>query len=337
MPRCQKCKAINDTTAPRCKRCGEILTIKSTAPFNQTTSVNTGEANDINVEPLWDGETSEDRLRSESPGNRPDDSRETTISGTTSVWEANSDKPLEESAFEQLISGVRDDSAPPVASSTHTQTEIDSWDEGVTATITQEAPRSFGRAPTVTGSVFMVRDSQEPPDRDIFLWLSRFLGFTLIIELIVLVFTRAYQQLGVILILGMFIALLLFSRLLGGLFLFALFGFARLLSPLFGSRNETVPVRLCRILDDQQQEYIVRIKGRIIRGDIDTNDRVAIWGRSREGTLHFRRGYNIRARSWIRLEGCYTWILALILGILNGYLLFELHRFFPNIHLGNLF
>ncbi|MFW5863788.1 MAG: hypothetical protein ACOCUB_03495, partial [Desulfohalobiaceae bacterium] len=112
------------------------------------------------------------------------------------------------------------------------------------------------------------------------------------------------------------------------IFLFALLGAGRLLGSLLRSEPRLVPVRIFRVMDDEQEEHIVRIKGHIIRGDIAEYDRVAVWGPRRQGTVIFRHGYNLRARSSVRLEGRYSWVMALVLALLNLALVLELYAMY---------
>ena len=195
-----------------------------------------------------------------------------------------------------------------------------------------ELPRHFGAAPALSGDVFLSKDMpEEPPDFDIFIWLARLFGLTLLMGLPFVIFAHAYQRFGVILIYLLLAAIFILSRFGGGMFWLSILGMTGLLGSIFRSRQRRIPVRTCRIMDDQQQEHIVRIKGRIVRGDIHEYDRVAIWGGRRAGTLIFRRGFNLRAASWIQLEGRFSWILALIFGLMNVWLFVELSRIFPGL------
>jgi len=194
-----------------------------------------------------------------------------------------------------------------------------------------DAPRHFGSPPHLVGDVFLARDMPgEPPDFDPFLWLSRLLGLSLILEAMVLFFWGAYQTYGVLILAGLVFCFFLLSRFLGNFFFFALLGAGRLLGSLLRSGQQQVPVRILRIMDDHQTEHIVRIKGSIIRGDIAEYDRVAVWGPRRQGTLLFRYGYNLRAGSSVRLEGRYTWVLTLILALLNTWLLLSLYEMYQS-------
>ena len=329
MPRCPKCKALNDAMDIHCRRCGELLRAEGTSTTSRSILPRESTGSNDTSSLLASREKRDKDTTSNVVNDQPTLFSEKEPDND-SIWETDVDNDqVTTSAFDQLVSESTLESPRSQNEVTLYGSETEGWDFRASEIVTQESPRSFGKSPTITGSVFMVRQSEEPPDRDFFLWISRFLGFCIVVEFISLLIARAYQQWGVLLLLGIFVAFIILSRFCSGLFVFALFGLARLLGPLRSPRNDRVPVRMCRILDDQQREYIVRIKGRIIRGDIDQSDRVAVWGRFREGTLLFRRGYNLRAGSWIRLEGCYSWILALVFMLMNAYLLFELHKVYP--------
>ena len=198
--------------------------------------------------------------------------------------------------------------------------------------VSLDIPRYLGRRPSLIGRIFQTAERPaEPPDFDPWLWLARLLALTLLVGLGLIAYDYAYRRMSLVLI-GLFLGFFwLMSRLRGAgvLMMVALFGFGRLFGNLFGGPQQLLPVRHCRLLDDQNQEHIIRIKGRIIRGDIDQEDRFAIWGRRRHGTWLFSRGFNVRPRSWVLVEGSYTWISALILALLNLWLAWELSTIYP--------
>uniref|UniRef100_A0A7V4G8R6 Uncharacterized protein n=1 Tax=Desulfobacca acetoxidans TaxID=60893 RepID=A0A7V4G8R6_9BACT len=193
-------------------------------------------------------------------------------------------------------------------------------------------PRYFGLRPPLVGRVFVATERPaEPPDFDPWLWISRFLAITLIMGLLFLSWEEVFRRLGILAIGGLvgFFWLVSRSRGMGMLFIVAVLGLARLFGAVFRRPQELLPVRICRLMDDQGREHIVRIKGRIIRGDVDQEDRVAVWGRRRHRTWLFRRGFNIRPQSWVLVEGSYTWITTLLLALLNFWLGWKLSTVHP--------
>lgn len=70
---------------------------------------------------------------------------------------------------------------------------------------------------------------------------------------------------------------------------------------LFGS-VATTPVRDVRVRDAAGQETLVRIKGQLVTGSVAVGDDVSIAGWNRGGMMLFRRGYNSRVRSAIRVK-----------------------------------
>lgn len=69
-----------------------------------------------------------------------------------------------------------------------------------------------------------------------------------------------------------------------------------------GSRGKEEPVRSVRIKDDSGREYMVHVRGDIESGGFNVNDEVEIEGRNRGGTIIFRRGFNLRVGSEIKVR-----------------------------------
>jgi hypothetical protein len=63
-----------------------------------------------------------------------------------------------------------------------------------------------------------------------------------------------------------------------------------------------VPVRDIRIRDSGGQEFLVRMKGQLTSGSVSVGDDVVIEGWDRHGMLLFRRGYNKRIRTKIKVK-----------------------------------
>jgi len=70
---------------------------------------------------------------------------------------------------------------------------------------------------------------------------------------------------------------------------------------LFGQK-EVVLVRDIRLRDHSGQENLIRIKGEIVSGNINVGDEIEVEGFNRGGTLIFRRGWNERIKSEIRVS-----------------------------------
>jgi len=63
-----------------------------------------------------------------------------------------------------------------------------------------------------------------------------------------------------------------------------------------------VPIRDIRIRDSANQEFLVRLKGQLISGSISVGDDVVLAGWDRGGTVIFKRGFNKRIRTDIRIK-----------------------------------
>lgn len=74
-----------------------------------------------------------------------------------------------------------------------------------------------------------------------------------------------------------------------------------LTSKLFGPKAD-VPVRDVRLRDGVGNDHLVRIRGDFVAGNVNIGDDVTVEGFNRGGTLMFRRGYNNRTRSEIRVK-----------------------------------
>jgi len=63
-----------------------------------------------------------------------------------------------------------------------------------------------------------------------------------------------------------------------------------------------VPVRDIRVRDSAGQEFLVRLKGQLTSGSVSVGDDVLMEGWDRGGMLMFRRGYNKRIRTAIKVK-----------------------------------
>lgn len=63
-----------------------------------------------------------------------------------------------------------------------------------------------------------------------------------------------------------------------------------------------VPVRDIRVRDAAGQEFLVRLKGQLTSGSVSVGDDVLLEGWDRNGMLLFRRGFNKRIRTAIKVR-----------------------------------
>lgn len=141
---------------------------------------------------------------------------------------------------------------------------------------------------------------QEPADFDGYRLATRVLWILLLLP--------------VVLVAGCMVMLLrLFS--LGNLLSLAFL--QTLINPFNGRQPEQVPVRYLRVRDEQESEWMVRVKGRFTSGNVGTDDLISLWGKWRGGTLAMRRGYNHRTNSRIELARSWSWLgFAVTVGII---------------------
>lgn len=317
MPLCPTCGAINTRGTISCKRCGH----------NLPSAAAHGETGDLTRRPQH---ADNDEIFSRPEG-RSEESPFTHQSAPATTRGASA---LDQFSNEQPAWQNPEDPMQPERRSNPFRGEPDGMVTrgGYIEADPEPVPRYFGTRPDLTGRIFLTSERPaEPPDLDPWLWVSRFLVLTLIAGILLLSWEEAQKRLGFIVIACIVVFFWLISRFrgLGMLLIVAVLGLGRLFGGLFRAPQEMLPVRLCRLYDDQGREHIIRIKGRIIGGDIDQEDRLALWGRQRQGTWIFRRGFNIRPRSWILVEGSYTWITAIIFSLLNLWLVWRFAEVHP--------
>jgi hypothetical protein len=66
--------------------------------------------------------------------------------------------------------------------------------------------------------------------------------------------------------------------------------------------KELISVRDIRLRDQIGQEHLVRIKGDIVSGNINVGDEIEVTGINKGGTMLFRRGWNKRIKSEIKVK-----------------------------------
>jgi hypothetical protein len=149
---------------------------------------------------------------------------------------------------------------------------------------------------------------QERADFDWYKCLTKLIWFLLIVASPVLLLHGILLKLGVLpallAVAGMFYLLRFISpsNLLSMVFL------STMLNPLRRQEREMVPVRYFRIRDDEEVEWVARLKGDLCLGNISTDDLVSLKGKWRGGTLFVTSGYNHGTRSRIAVRTAYTWI-----------------------------
>ena len=327
MPLCPSCGAINAAQTSVCKRCGEQLSSgagATEADWSSHEQIIGGPQGDLPFQRT---------VVTEVPAST------TPLNGCSFPGETGAGIPQGPSALQQF-SGERPawlGSGGPLQQDP--TRGIPQYGPGSTtygaenpAAGLEDAPRYLGARPALLGRIFQaVERPAEPPDFDLWLWASRILVVSLIMGLLFLSWEEVYRRIGLLLVGGIIGFFWLVSRIrgIGVLFIVGVLGLGRLFGTLFRAPQELLPVRLCRLLDDQGQEHIIRIKGRIIRGDVDQEDRLAVWGHLRQGTWHFRRGFNMRPRSWVLIEDSYTWVTTIILVLLNLWLGWRLYNVHP--------
>jgi hypothetical protein len=63
-----------------------------------------------------------------------------------------------------------------------------------------------------------------------------------------------------------------------------------------------VPIRDIRLRDSSGQEYLVRMKGQLTSGSVNVGDDIVAEGYERQGMLLFRRGFNKRIQTVIKIK-----------------------------------
>jgi len=156
---------------------------------------------------------------------------------------------------------------------------------------------------------------EEPPDRDFAKFGLDVFALLTLTPIIIIAFV-AYLLLSVPL------RIIRLDRLISPLNPLGLFGLLAFLGIGRGRNDNRVPVRNFRVRDQYGNEYQVRMKGYLVVGNIMPADRVSIWGKWKKGTFVFKRAYNYRIRSDVKIRQLSIWpkiILAIIsLSIITG-------------------
>jgi hypothetical protein len=153
---------------------------------------------------------------------------------------------------------------------------------------------------------------------------NRLLIFLIVVSLPFVILRILLAALGPLSAVLCLLGVLFLSRFLFPTNILAYIGIFSLLNP-FGRRNRErdVPVRVLRVRDSSETEYLVRIKGNVTHGGVMEGDEVFLWGQWRRGTLCFKRGVNLRTGSDIILQKDYAWVgLIATLSIMGMIVLF---------------
>ena len=76
---------------------------------------------------------------------------------------------------------------------------------------------------------------------------------------------------------------------------------------------------------------MVRMKGRPLRGSVMQEDDATFLGAWRGGVLFSKRAYVHRTRSWVEMEGAYSWVGLVISLIVLATLTYYVHAAITNV------
>ncbi len=162
----------------------------------------------------------------------------------------------------------------------------------------------------VEGTVLSVDPPyEEPPDRDFAKFGLGLIASLTLIPVTIIAFVGY-------LLLSIPLRIVRLNGLIAPLNPLGLFGLLAFLGIGSGRNDYRVPVRNFRIRDQQGNEYQVRMKGHLVVGNIMPADRVSIWGKWKRGTFIFKRAYNYRIRSEVKIRQLSIWP-KIILGIIS--------------------
>lgn len=203
------------------------------------------------------------------------------------------------------------------------------------------SPASTGRPPEslqpipASGEVFgevvsIEHIAAEVPDFDWCRFLTRFVWFGVFVLLPIAAFVIIGTHLGSLsLLLAIFVMWMLVKFLMPQN-LWALIHMATVLNP-FGRREATVPVRHLRVRTPEGWQVMVRMKGRPLRGSVMQEDDATFLGAWRGGVLFSKRAYVHRTRSWVEMEGAYSWVGLVISLIVLATLTYYVHAAITNV------
>ena len=145
--------------------------------------------------------------------------------------------------------------------------------------------------PQLEGTVTNVRSaSDEPPD---FSWAKLIWAFVCFLFL-----------LPVLPILLVFVLMVFLIQTIARINLLQVFTstFLQLVAALKLTKDKKEPVQNFRVRDKSGQERDVRMKGYLRAGNISPGDVLTIWGKRKQGTLHFKKAENHQTSSSVLLK-----------------------------------
>lgn len=153
------------------------------------------------------------------------------------------------------------------------------------------------------------RNETEPPDFDLCRALNRAIWLGLIVLAPFLLVAALFLRVGPLTGLLAAAAFLLLLRYLTPTNMLALLHLSFLLHPFDRNRDPGVPVRFFRVRDQETgDEYVVRMKGRTVGGNLATDDLATFEGSWRNQVLHARRALNHRTRSVTIVRESLSWL-----------------------------
>jgi hypothetical protein len=149
----------------------------------------------------------------------------------------------------------------------------------------------------------------EREDFNVVRFVNRLLIFLIVVSLPIVVLRILLETLGPLSAILCLLGVLILSRFLFPTSILAYIGIFSLLNPFRRpGRDRDIPVRVLRVRDRSETEYLVRVKGHVTHGGFMEGDEVSLWGPWRRGTLCFKRGVNLRTGSEITLQKDYAWL-----------------------------
>lgn len=171
--------------------------------------------------------------------------------------------------------------------------------------------------PQLTGRVISLNPHEtDAPAMDVCLGLSRVLGLFMVLAapLVVVRLSLALLSAGSPLVAFALIATAVIWCMPANLI-----ALLRWVTGLDHASPPPVPVRYLRVRrEDDGAEIELRLKGYLVRGSLNVDDRVSAWGRWRGGALLVNRAFNHRPRSRVRTRSGQSWPALLITAALAG-------------------
>ena len=200
---------------------------------------------------------------------------------------------------------------------------------GGVAAHSSDAPPSSSE---VFGEVVCIEHiAAEHPDFDWCRFVSRLVWFGVFVLLPLAALHVVLTQLGPLSLLVALFGLWMLVKFLMPQNLWSFIHVATMLNP-FGRRNEaTIPVRHLRVRTPEGWQVMVRMKGRPLRGSVMQEDEATFVGIWRDGVLFSKRAYVHRTRSWVEMEGAYTWAGLAVSLIVLAALAYYLHLAVTNV------